>query len=102
MNPIKQPTKFFFLVRVNLYFPPLLLETLLELSLDGFTLKENFYSEKYEYTMNVYSNEIDTTWHYTTYDPEATVVISGDKYIKRSPGTILVTVSAPECEDTVY
>ena len=72
------------------------------LSLDGFTLKENFYSEKYEYTMNVYSNEIDTTWHYTTYDPEATVVITGDKYIKRSPGTILVTVSAPECEDTVY
>ena len=67
-----------------------------------FRLKENFYSTKTEYTMNVYSNEYDTDWIYTTYDPEATVVVSGDKYIKRSPGTITITVSAPECEDTVY
>ena len=70
-----------------------------------YNLRENFYSEKYDYRINVYGNEIDTNWTYTTYDPEAVVTVTGDKYIKTGFGTITFTVSLPSeynVADTVY
>ena len=61
-----------------------------------YSLRENFYSEKYDYRMNVYGNEIDTFWTYATYDPQAIVEITGDKYIKNGFGNITFTVSLPD------
>ena len=61
-----------------------------------YNLRENFYSEKTDYRINVYGNEIDTFWTYTTYDPDAIVTVVGDKYIRNGFGTITFTVSLPE------
>lgn len=71
---------------------------------ETYSLRENFYSEKYDYRVNVYGNEIDTVWHYTTYDPEAQVTIEGDKYLK-GHNVITFTVTLPEeygVDPTVY
>lgn len=72
------------------------------LTFDDYQLNEDFYSTITDYTMNINDNEIDTNVHYTLYDPTATVKVESDKYIKHSPVTIKITVSAEGCEDTVY
>ena len=60
-----------------------------------YKFKENFYSSKTDYRMNVYGNEIDTFWEYVTYDPEAIVTIDGDLYLK-GHNIIRITVTLPE------
>lgn len=65
----------------------------------GYFLNEDFYSYNLDYTMNIYSNEIDAFIETLTYDPDAEVTITGDKYVKRGFGKIYINVSNPEARD---
>ena len=65
----------------------------------GYYLNEDFYSYNLDYTMNIYSNEIDTFIEALPFDSDAKVTITGDKYVKRSFGKIYVKVTNPQAKD---
>ena len=54
------------------------------------------------YDLDINENEIDLNIIAVPYDPDATVSVTGDKYIKEDVGTVTITVKAPGETDTIY
>ena len=55
-----------------------------------------------EYNIEIAKNEIGLNINAETFDSETEVKIKGNKYIKNDSGTIIVTVTEPHSEDTIY
>ena len=72
------------------------------LEIEGYELSHDFYSLTSEYNLELLSSEMDVNVIAEALDKEATVVVTGNKYMTEDSGVIIVTVTEPHSEDTVY
>lgn len=68
-----------------------------------YEMTPSFEPETYDYEITIPYNMISVNVDYTAFDPDATITVSGNGYIKTGKnGEITVTVTNPYCASTTY
>lgn len=65
-------------------------------------LKPDFHSNTFDYTVEISPDALDLTLDAIPFDSEATVKIEGNRLLIGNEGQITITVTEPNCSDTIY